>query len=214
MNASISVYKTISIKKLMSETTNNIELIVIGASAGGVEALSQLFQSLPADFRPAVLVVIHLPPDHASTLPQLFSRKCRRPVKEAEDKETIAHGTVYIAPADYHLLVEPDKSLSLSRDEPLNFSRPSIDFLFESAALAYRSRLLGIVLTGANHDGAAGLKQIRVCGGTAWVQEPQEAASKTMPQAAINTAAPHSIMKLKEMASRLAQLNLASTKTE
>src|SRR5690606_5439558 len=105
---------------------------VMGASAGGVEAVGQLLAALPGDFPFPVLVVLHLPPDGPNALASVFSRKCARPVKEAEDKEAIDPGTVYVAPADYHLLVEPDYSLSLSRDEARHYSRPSIDMLFES----------------------------------------------------------------------------------
>lgn len=185
----------------------NIELVVIGASAGGVEAVGQLLSALPADFEPAVLVVLHLPPEGPNALTAVFSRKCARPVKEAEDKESLTPGTVYIAPADYHLLVEPDFSLSLSRDEARHYSRPSIDMLFESAAMAYRDRVLAVLLTGANADGAEGMRQICESGGRAWVQDPAEAFSATMPEAAIQMAEPERVMTLSVMASCLGQLN-------
>jgi two-component system chemotaxis response regulator CheB len=185
----------------------NVELVTIGASAGGVDAVSQLLDALPADFEPAILIVLHLPPDGPNALTSVFSRKCARPVKEAEDKEPITAGTVYVAPADYHLLVEPDHTLSLSRDEARHYSRPSIDMLFESAALAYRDRVLAILLTGANADGAEGMKQICECGGRAWVQDPAEAFSSTMPEAAIQMIDPERIMTLPTMASCLTQLN-------
>lgn len=190
----------------MSEMKTDIEAIAIGASAGGVEALGQLLQALPHDFHPAIFVVLHLPPDRSTVLPQLFARRCARPVKEAEDKEPIMQGTVYLAAPDYHLLVEPGKCLALSRDEPVHFSRPSIDLMFESAALVYKERLLGIILTGANADGAQGLKQIRDCGGAAWVQDPDEAMSSMMPASAITRAGADSVLPLKLMADRLSQL--------
>ena len=190
----------------MSEIDKKIELVVIGASAGGVEALGFLLQALPAQFDLPMVIVIHLPPDRSTSLPQLFDKKCARPVKEADDKETLINGTVYFAPADYHLLVEPDRSLSLSRDEPLHFSRPSIDLLFESAALSYRGNLLGIILTGASKDGAQGLKQIRECGGAAWIQEPDEATSRIMPEAAISIAGFDRISTLKEISKGLSHL--------
>ncbi|MCC2671503.1 MAG: cheB 2 [Armatimonadetes bacterium] len=162
-----------------------IEVIVIGASAGAVEALSLLLPPLPADFPVALLIVVHLPRDRDSLLAELLGARCRVKVKEAEDKERIEGGTVYFAPPDYHLLVEPDRSLSLSVDEPVRYSRPSIDVLFESAADVYGERLLGIVLTGANSDGAQGLRTVCEAGGKAIVQAPETASAPFMPQAAL-----------------------------
>ncbi|MDQ9169643.1 chemotaxis protein CheB [Oxalobacteraceae bacterium R-40] len=190
----------------MAGQDKHIELVVIGASAGGVEALSVLLQALPEDFYPPVAIVLHLPPDRSTALPQLLARKCARPVKEAEDKEPLVNGTVYFAPPDYHLLVEPDRSLSLSRDEPLHYSRPSIDMLFESAAMACRETVLGIILTGASKDGAEGLKQIRTCGGLAWIQQPDEALSRIMPEAAISTAGADQVLTLKQLSENLSRL--------
>ncbi|HEY8605648.1 MAG TPA: chemotaxis protein CheB [Noviherbaspirillum sp.] len=181
------------------------QAIVLGASAGGVEALGTLLGALPAAFAPAVLTVLHLPGDRETILPAMLDRRCARPVKEAEDKEPVQAGTVYFAPPDYHLLVEPDGVLSLSREAPVHFSRPSIDLLFESAALAYRERLLGIILTGANSDGAQGLRQVRECGGSAWVQDPGEATSPTMPAAALAVAGADAVLTLAQMAVLLAK---------
>ncbi|RYG25240.1 chemotaxis protein CheB [bacterium] len=158
---------------------------MVGASAGAVEALSSILPALPPGFRCPVVVVVHMPPDRSSLLVALFAQKCRVEVKEAEDKEPLQAGTVYFAPPDYHLLVEPDKRLSLSADAPVLFSRPSIDVLFESAADAYGERLLGIVLSGANSDGARGLRMVCESGGSALVQEPSTALCPTMPQAAL-----------------------------
>lgn len=183
-----------------------VELVVIGASAGGVEALGTVLEALPNDFFPPIAIVIHLPPDRSTSLPQLFDRKCARPVKEAEDKEMIVDGTIYVAPPDYHLLVEPDRSFSLSRDEPLHYSRPSIDLLFESAALAYRQKVLGIILTGASKDGAQGLRQIRECGGTAWIQQPDDAIARIMPEAAIRLAGFNQLLTIKEISEKLSRL--------
>lgn len=194
----------------MSEREKNIELVVVGTSAGGVEALGLLLRALPPHFALPVVIVIHLPPDRSTTLPPLFDKKCARPVKEAEDKEPLVGGTVYFAPSDYHLLVEPDRSLSLSRDEPLHFSRPSIDLLFESAALAYRAKLLGIILTGASKDGAEGLKQIRECGGLAWIQQPDEAVANAMPQAAISIAGFDQLLTTQEISEKLARLTCST----
>lgn len=183
-----------------------IDAIVIGASAGGVDALAILFESLPAGFRPSILVVVHIPPDRPSLLADLYRQRCPLPVREALDKEPVAPGTIYFAPPDYHLLVEKDRTLSLSGDPPVAFSRPSIDVLFESAALAYRDRLLGIVLSGANSDGAQGLATIRRAGGHGWVQSPEDAVADAMPRAAIAGAGAELVLPVRDMAERLTQL--------
>lgn len=189
-----------------SDVTRPVEAVVIGASAGGVEAISAILEALPANFSAAVLIVLHLPPNRPTALPQLFGKRARLPVKEAEDKEIIRGGMVYIAPPDYHLLVEPDKRFSLSVDEAEHFSRPSIDLLFESAAYAYRERLLGIVLTGASVDGAAGLRSVRTLGGRAWVQDPGDAAVSIMPAAAIAEAGADCVGSLMEITAKLSRL--------
>ncbi len=177
--------------------------VVIGASAGALEALTAILPGLPADYRLPVLVVVHVPPDKKSILAELFQAKCRVQVREAEDKEPICPGTVYFAPPDYHLLVETDKSLSLSTDEPVLYSRPSLDVLFESAADAYGSALIAIVLTGANEDGAQGLKAISEAGGRAIVQRPRAAYASAMPEAAIAACPQAEILSLEEIASYL-----------
>ena len=150
------------------------EAIVIGASAGALDVLSNLLPALPSDYRLPILVVVHLPPDKTSLFAELIRARCAIRVREAEDKEPIEPGVAYFAPPDYHLLVEQDKRLSLSDDEPVLFSRPSIDVLFESAADAYGGGLIGVVLTGANSDGANGLKAVVEAGGVAVVQESGE----------------------------------------
>ena len=183
-----------------------IEAIAIGASAGGVEALGVLLGALPRPYVPAIVVVIHIPPDRVSKLADLFSTRCRLPVREALDKEHIEPGTVYFAPPAYHLLVERDRQLALSQDPPVAYSRPSIDVMFESAAHAFGEALLGIVLSGANSDGAAGLAAIRAAGGLAWVQEPRDAVAPAMPEAAIAKAGADLVVPLADMAQRLAHL--------
>lgn len=180
--------------------------VVIGASAGALEALSNILPKLPPDFCLPVFVVVHVPPHRKSALAELFQSKCRVPVREAEDKEPISPGCVYFAPPDYHLLVETDKSLALSSDEPILFSRPSIDVLFETAAYAYGSSLIGIVLTGANSDGSSGLKAVVQEGGTAIVQDPEGAFADAMPQAAINACPTAEIMTLDAIAQYLNDL--------
>jgi two-component system chemotaxis response regulator CheB len=185
-------------------STTEVEAIVIGASAGGVEALGRLLAAPRAGFRPATLLVLHVPSGAPSRLAQVLGARCALPVQEALDKQPIERGRVYVAPPDYHLQVEPDRTLSLSVDGPVNFSRPSIDVLFDSAARVYCERLLGIVLTGASEDGAAGLTTLLACGGEAWVQDPAEAEVPRMPQAALAVAGPAARATLAEMCRRLA----------
>jgi len=168
------------------EAMRNPGAIVIGVSAGAFDALSAILPSLPGDFPFAVLVVVHLPPDRKSLIASLFEQRCAMKVKEAEDKEQVEASTIYFAPPDYHLLVEPDFSLSLSSDEPVLYSRPSIDVLFESAADAYGDSLVGVILTGANQDGARGLRAVCDAGGRAFVQAPATAEESAMPQAALD----------------------------
>lgn len=169
----------------MSSAIGEVEAVVLGGSAGSVEVLSLLLPALTAECRATVFAVIHLPRERPSLLIELFAPRCALPVREAQDKEPVEPGTVYFAPPDYHLLVEQDRALALSVDEPVNFSRPSIDVLFESAAEVYRTKLAGVVLTGGNSDGAAGLKAIRRAGGTTFVQDPASAQVSHMPEAAL-----------------------------
>lgn len=183
----------------MSEA--RFEAVVIGASAGALNALMALLPALPADYPLAILVVVHIPPDRQSVMAELFHVKCQLKTKEAEDKETIMPGTVYFAPPDYHLQVEPGKYISLSSDEPVLFSRPSIDVLFETAADVYGPALIGVILTGANHDGAAGLKMVVDAGGLALVQDPAGAYAAEMPRAALEacpSVEPYSFAQITE----------------
>ncbi|MBK1882195.1 chemotaxis protein CheB [Luteolibacter pohnpeiensis] len=177
--------------------------IVIGASMGAIEALSEILPVLPEGYPLPVLVVVHVARDRKSGLPELFANRCRIPVKEAEDKEPIQGGVIYFAPPDYHLLVENDFSLSLSNEEPVLYSRPAIDVLFDSAADAYGDRLVGIVLTGASTDGAKGLRAICLAGGKALVQDPETAAGQTMPLAALDLCPDARSLRLDEIAAIL-----------
>jgi two-component system chemotaxis response regulator CheB len=179
------------------------EAVVIGASAGALEALSVLLPALPAAFNLPVIVVVHVPPDRRSMLAELLQQRCRILVREAEDKEAISRGTAYLAPPDYHLLVELDKSFALSSDEPVHFSRPSIDVLFESAADAYGSALIAVVLTGANADGAKGMGAVAAAGGTAIVQNPESAFAAAMPESALELTPNARVMTLDEIAAYL-----------
>jgi two-component system chemotaxis response regulator CheB len=182
------------------------EAVVLGASAGAVEALSVILPGLPADFPLPVLAVVHLPADKKSVMAELFQARCRIAVKEAEDKEPVCGGTVYFAPPDYHLLVEPDRRLSLSSEEAVHYSRPSIDVLFESAADVYGPALVAVVLTGANKDGAEGLRSVCNAGGTALVQDPAAAFASAMPVAARLACPSAEVLGLDAIASRLLAL--------
>ncbi|MET0656831.1 MAG: chemotaxis protein CheB [Steroidobacteraceae bacterium] len=179
---------------------SKVEAVVIGGSAGSVEALSVLLPALTAESRVSVLIVIHLPRERPSMLIDLFTPRCALPVREAQDKDPVEPGSVYFAPPDYHLLVEEGRTLALSVDEPVNFSRPSIDVLFESAADVFGPRLMGVILTGANEDGAAGLKAIRRTGGMALVQEPSSAQVPFMPAAALKAVPDCQVLGLDQLA--------------
>lgn len=165
------------------------DAIVIGASAGGLHALISILKPLPPNYPIPVIVVQHRAKDERSLLEEVLQHKCNIRIKQADEKEEIQHGVVYFAPPNYHLLVESNGTFSLSYDAPVNFSRPSIDVLFETAADIYKERLLGIILTGANKDGAEGMRKIRKLGGTTIAQDPATADYREMPQAAIGTGA-------------------------
>jgi two-component system, chemotaxis family, protein-glutamate methylesterase/glutaminase len=184
---------------------DDLEIVVVGASAGGVDALMTILPALPARTRVAVVLVLHLPRQQPSSLVDIFARRCALPVREAEDKMPLEAGAVYIAPPDYHVLVDEGPVLALSADEPVNYSRPSIDVLFESAADFYADRAAGIVLTGANADGAAGLAAIRSAGGVAIVQDPTTAFASAMPAAALELGADY-VLPLDRIAALLRTL--------
>ncbi len=183
-----------------------IDAVVIGTSAGGLAALSVLVGGLDSRYRLPLLVVQHIPDSGPTRLAEIFTRKTALRVKEADEKEPVAAGTLYFAAPGYHLLVEQDFSLSLSQDEPVHFSRPSIDVLFESAADAWGPRVAGILLTGASEDGAAGLVAIQQAGGLTVVQDPHEAEIPTMPLAALQRIAPDYILPLRDIHRLLREL--------
>jgi len=177
-------------------TRPNVEAIVIGASAGGVGALLKLLPGLPARFKPPVIVVLHMPPHHESRLGAILQHRTHLPVREVRDKEPIEGSTIYVAVPDHHLSIEDDFSFSLSGEEPVCFARPSIDVLMNSAAQAYGAGLAGVLLSGANVDGARGLAYIGELGGLTIVQDPSEAEVPTMPQAAIDLRNPDHVLPL------------------
>jgi two-component system chemotaxis response regulator CheB len=177
----------------------SVGAIVIGASAGGLEAVGTVLDALPEDFAVPIVVVQHIPANAGDALPRRFQRHCRLPVHEAEDKEPVAGGNVFIAPPDFHLMIEPERRFSLSREERVNFSRPSIDVLFETAAEAYCSELVGVILTGASADGAAGLARVKRMGGLSIVQDPETAEVDIMPRAALNACDADRVLPLAEI---------------
>ena len=184
---------------LQAPATRDIDAVAIGASAGGVEVLSVLLSALPASCRASFFIVVHIPRERPSLLADVFGAKCALPVREAEDKEPVQPGTVYFAPPDYHLLLDRGPVLALSSDEPVHFSRPSIDVLFDSAADIYGERLLGLILTGANQDGAEGLAAVGRAGGRTVVQEPSGAAVPFLPEAALQEGPVEFVLSLAQL---------------
>ncbi|MHC8339401.1 chemotaxis protein CheB [Pseudomonas sp. HLT2-19-2] len=184
----------------------SIEAIVIGASAGGVEALLNILSPLREGFTLPIIVVLHLPDERRSQLAEVFARRVAMPVLEACDKTLVEAGTLYFATPGYHLSVEQDRSFSLSLEARVHHSRPAIDYLFESAADAYGSSLAAVLLTGANRDGARGLAQVKYRGGMTIVQDPDEAQVATMPLAALDTHQPDHILPLRGIGRLLVEL--------
>lgn len=181
------------------------EIVVIGASYGGLAALQMLLPELSPEFPLPVVVVQHRKKDGDDGLCEYLKKRSRLPLIEPDDKERVEPGQVYLAPRDYHLLVE--KSIfALSTESPVAFARPSIDVLFESAADVYRDRCIGVILTGANRDGASGLAKIKSFGGLTVVQDPRSAESRVMPEAAIAAAPVDRILPLAEIAHFLNKL--------
>ena len=198
---------TITINSLQDAPPRQVEAVIIGASAGGVDALLKLLSALPERFRLPVITVLHLPEGRDSQLATIFRQRSSKTVIEPADKDPINPATLYFAGPGYHLLVEKDKTFSLSCEAPVHYSRPSIDLLMESAADAYGAQLAGILLTGANYDGAAGLAKIREHGGFTVVQDPAQAQVATMPEAAIRRLHPDLILRLDDIRSLLLQLD-------
>ena len=175
------------------------DLIVAGASLGGFDALAVMLGALPEAYPLPLVVVQHRSVDSEDLLPLLLGRACRLPIVEVEDKQPILPGTIYLAPANYHLLVERDH-FALSVDERVQYARPSIDVLFESAADAYRDTLVAILLSGSNEDGANGIARVKARGGLTIVQDPASAESARMPAAAIAASPIDHVLPLAEIA--------------
>ena len=182
------------------------EAVVIGSSAGGMKALKTIFQGLDERFTLLVIVVQHISPNSDNYLVQYLKEFTWLGVKEADEKELPAPGMAYFASPNYHLLIEPDRSFTLSVEERVNYARPSIDVLFETAAEVYKERLIGIVLTGANDDGGRGLKKIKGFGGLTIVQDPATAEVDSMPKAAISMSKVDYILSLEKISELLNNL--------
>ncbi|MBD2200076.1 MULTISPECIES: chemotaxis protein CheB [Calothrix] len=181
------------------------KVVVIGASIGGLSALKILLKNMPKDLACPIIVVQHRHPDSRHRLRDILQENTALTIREVEDKDEILPGYVYLAPADYHLLVESG-FFALSTDEPVSYARPSIDVLFESAADIYGEQVIGVILTGANEDGVQGLKMVKLKFGLAIVQDPKTAECAVMPKAAINAVAVDWILPLEEIAQKLIYL--------
>jgi len=181
------------------------EIIVVGASSGGLKALQLLLADLPAEFRLPIIIVQHRGKDSDPGLCEFLAHSSKLPLSEPNDKDSILEGHVYLAPRDYHLLIT-DRSFALSTDEPVAFARPSIDLLFESTADEFGERAIGVILTGGNSDGARGLAKIKSRGGLAIVEDPEEAAVREMPLAAIKTNKVDWVVPIERIAPLLKQL--------
>jgi two-component system chemotaxis response regulator CheB len=182
------------------------QAVTIGVSTGGVHALQKLLGQLPEDFPLPILIVQHIGPESGSGLAKLLDECCALNVKEADEQDEILPGTVYLAPPNYHLLVEQEGFLSLSADPHVSFARPSVDVLFESAAEVFGPGLIGVVLTGANFDGSRGLRTIKQKGGVAIVQDPADAEARQMPQAAMAATEVDYLVALEDVAALLRKL--------
>lgn len=186
--------------------SHTCDAVVIGGSAGAIQAVTELLTCLPADFALPVVLVLHRLEGSGGHLDRYFDQHCALPVQDAEDKQPVQGGQVYLAPAGYHLLLEQQRQFSLSVDARINHSRPSIDVLFDSAVDVYGERLAGIILTGANTDGSAGLARLQAAGGLAIVQDPATAQVDTMPRAALKASGTDRVLGLDAIAGLLAGL--------
>ncbi|HLE62610.1 MAG TPA: chemotaxis protein CheB [Pyrinomonadaceae bacterium] len=186
------------------------EIVVIGASSGGLKALQLLLSELSKQFQLPMVIVQHRGKDSDSGLCEFLARYSELPISEPDDKEPVLGGHVYLAPRDYHLMIEK-RSFALSTDAPVAFARPSIDLMFESAADEYGRKVIGLVLTGANSDGARGLARIKSRGGLTMVEDPAEAAFPEMPLAAIRAITVDWVVPLKQIAPLLERLTCAQT---
>lgn len=182
------------------------DIVALAASAGGLKALTDVLAALPADFQAPLVVVQHLDPRHRSLMADLLGRRTTLQVKEAAEGDRLEPGRAYVAPPNRHLLVNPDKTLSLTQTELVHFVRPSADLLFESAAASYRDRAIAVVLSGSGRDGAMGVKAIKKMGGTVIVQDEETSEFFGMPEAAQQTGMVDFVLPLPEIAPALQTL--------
>jgi two-component system chemotaxis response regulator CheB len=183
------------------------EAVVIGASWGGIHVLRTLISNLPVGFRLPVFIAQHLPTEAGSYLPHFLQEFTENRVKEPDSNELIEPAVIYVSPSNYHMLVD-DKRIVLSVEEKVNFSRPSIDLLFTSAAESYRHSLIGVILTGANSDGSHGLKRIKELGGCTIVQNPEQAEVSYMPSSAIKSTQIDYVLNVEDIAKKLCELSV------
>ena len=182
------------------------DVVALAASAGGLNALTHVLAALPRDFAAALAVVQHLDPRHRSLMAEILSRRTALPVKEAAEGDELRPGRAYLAPPNRHLLVNPDRTISLTQTELVHFVRPSADLLFESAAASFKERAIAVVLSGSGHDGAMGVKAIKKMGGTVIVQDARNAEFPGMPEAALATGLADFVLSLDEIAPALQKL--------
>jgi two-component system chemotaxis response regulator CheB len=182
------------------------DVVAIASSAGGLAALTKTLSGLPGDLPAAILVVQHLDPRHRSLMAEILSKRTELLVKEAEEGDVVAAGTVYVAPPDRHLLANADATLALTQTELVHFVRPSADLLFESVAAAYRDRAIAVVLTGSGSDGAMGVRAIKKMGGTVLAQDEESSEFFAMPSAAIQTGEVDFVLPLSDIPSALVSL--------
>ena len=188
----------------------SFDIVALAASAGGLNALTQVLQALPADFAAGIVVVQHLDPRHRSLMAEILGRRITLKVKEAAQGDRVAAGTVMIAPPNNHLLVNQEGLLTLTQTELVHFLRPSADLLFESTAAAYRERAIAVILSGSGHDGAMGVKAIKKMGGTVIAQDQESSEFGGMPAAAQQTGLVDFVLPLNEIARALQTLVSAS----
>src|SRR6266536_5581027 len=188
--------------------TAAFDVVALAASAGGLQALTKVLEDLPEDFGASIVIVQHLDPRHRSLIADIFGRRTALKVKEAEEGDQLSPGTVFTAPPNRHLLVNPDGSLSLSQSELVHFVRPSADLLFESVAASFKDRAIAVVLTGTGSDGSMGVKAIKKMDGTVIVQDERSAEFFGMPGAAMQTGSADFVLPLEEISSALVTLVL------
>ena len=185
--------------EVISERWRNTEIVLLGGSAGSFKLIFQIIKNFPPDFNRAVIIVIHRKKNFPSELEKLFGEHCQMQVKEIDDKDKIASNTIYIAPANYHTLIEKDSHFALDVSETVWYSKPSIDVTFESAADVFKERCAAILFSGANADGADGLLKLRGAGALTIVQDPADAEMPEMPQIAVNLNAAAYVLRVSEI---------------